>query len=91
MPDQPGGGGNADQKHDSSGSKQETQESHQQAHYRISVSTMTLQLPAPCFASTQLSKLPFHAKRIMRRAGGNFLINSKHLTTVFIGPSLWPN
>ncbi len=37
MPDRPGNGGNAHQEHDGSGGEQETQEPHQQAHYRLSV------------------------------------------------------
>ena len=40
MPDQPRRGGDADQEHDGSGGEQETQEPHQQAHYRISVSAL---------------------------------------------------
>ncbi len=40
MPDQPGHGGDADQEHDGSGGEQKTQEPHQQAHDRLSVSTL---------------------------------------------------
>ena len=46
MPDQPRRGGDADQKHHGSGGEQETQKPYQQAHQRISVSTLAPQQPA---------------------------------------------
>jgi hypothetical protein len=41
MPDQAGGGGNADEEHDRSGCEQESQEPHEKAHYRCSVLTLS--------------------------------------------------
>ena len=44
MPDRAGDAGDAHQEHDGSGGEQETQESHQQAHYRSSVPTLCAEI-----------------------------------------------
>jgi hypothetical protein len=56
MPDQPRRGGDTDQKHHGSGGEQETHEPYQQAHQRISVSTLAPQLPA--FSSAERFAIP---------------------------------
>src|SRR4051794_17284115 len=61
VPDQPRGGGDANQEQDGSGGEQETHEPHEQAHYRSSVSTLAPGYPAfssakPCAATCRSCK-----------------------------------
>ena len=85
MPDHPCHGGHAHQEHDGSGGEQETQEPHQQAHYRISVPALAPQ-PAALSSGSEVRYGTTYrpepgASYVGREAN---LINSEDLAVVFL-------
>jgi hypothetical protein len=64
MPDQPCHGSHAYQEHDGSGREQEAEESHQQAHYRVSIPTL-----AQRAAFSQIRRVS-HVQRPLRAIAG---------------------